>query len=315
MGKIKIVGKINDEVFFAEAKYCDWAAIPDDNGKKRGDIIRYASKIEKNWLNLSKNEKLDIYIRSVDIALIEGRYYKINGVIRKKLWENGGLQLPEELIVRIYCLDQLSYEETVDVLYPVSVKNRSQTNVLECYESLGLSFNSDRLKHGYIIEALNIALRGEPRASQDKRTLRTEINIEQAISIFKEELALVDSINPNHKMFSTGVLAASLIMLSIDKNNIDFFLQFNTLQGEVKNGRNDPVEALLRMIEVLKNKPATSEGKIQVELCAKTIRAIQAWSYGPEQDKYWIKRLSSVVFLPEIRKMKSIKNIHGNREL
>jgi len=318
MIKNKIFSKIvevNEGTFFAEAKYCDWVTIPDNHGKNRGNIIRYTSKIEKNWLNLSKHKQLDDYIKSVDIALIEGDYYKINGLMRKNLWEKGVLKPPEVLIVRVFSLDKLSYAETIDILYPVSIKNRSQNDVLECYTRLGLSFNSDRLKHGYIIETLNIALRGEPRALQDKRTIRAEINIEQAIETFKDELILIDSINPDHKMFSTGVLAASLVMLSIDRKNIDFFIKFNTFQGETKEDRNDPVEALTRIIEVLKNKPATSEGKIQVEICAKTIKAIQLWSHGPEHEKYWIKRLSSVVFLPEIRKMKSIKNIHGNREL
>jgi len=62
-------------------------------------------------------------------------------------------------------------------------------------------------------------------------------------------------------------------------------------------------------------KKAASEGKFQVELCAKTIRAIQAWNTGADNDKYWLKRLTSADFLPDIRKMKSIKDIYGIKDL
>ncbi len=304
----------NKTICFYNVVFDDWLALPDGLGDIKENTVKYALKTKKKWLSLAKSHTLNDYIASVDVALINGNYYKITGLIRKGLWEKGALAKPDTLTICIYTLDQLAYDELIGALYPVSIKNRSQETVLACYSRLGLTFNSNRLKHGYITEAINIALRGEPRALQDKRSLRNEVNIDSAIEIFKDELILIDGIKPDPKLFSTGILAAALLILSINPLLIKFFTRLNKLEGETKNERNDPVESLLRIIESMKKK-STSEGKFQVDLCAKTIRAIQAWNAGVDNDKYWLKRLNSVDFLPDIRKMKSIKNIHGIKEL
>jgi hypothetical protein len=304
----------NKPIYYSKVSFDDWSILPDGFGDTKGSSKRHTQKTEKKWLSLAKNEKLQNYIVSVDVALIDGNYFKITGLIRKGLWKKGLLVKPDSLTLCIYSLDQSAYDELISTLYPISLKNRSQKQVLACYKRLGITFDSNRLKHGYITEAINIALRGEPRALQDKRSLRNEINIDSAIEVFKEELILIDRINPDVSLFSTGILAAALLMLCIDPQIIEFFTRLNSLQGETKNERNDPVESLLRIIESMKKK-ATSEGKFQVELCAKTIRAIQAWNAGAENDRYWLKRLNSVDFLPNIRKMKSIKGIHGNMGL
>lgn len=298
----------------SEVSFNDWAILPDGFGDSKGSSTKYTQKTEKKWLGLAKNKGLQNYIASVDVALIDGNYFKITGVIRNGLWNKGLLAKPDTLILSVYSLEQSAYDHLISALYPISLKNKSQEQVLACFKRLGLTFDSNRLKHGYITEAINIALRGEPRALQDKRSLRNEINIDNAIEVFQEELILIDKINPDVSLFSTGILAAALLTLSTDPQTIEFFTRLNSLQGETKNERNDPVESLLRIIESMKKK-ATSEGKFQVELCAKTIRAIQAWNAGAENERYWLKRLNSVDFLPNIRKMKSIKGIHGNRGL
>lgn len=317
MEPIELTDKIrlkDKNICFSEASFDDWTLLPDGFGDSKGSSAKHTQKTEKKWLGLAKKKELQNYIASVDVALIDGNYFKITGLIRNALWNKGLLAKPDTLTLCVYSLDQSAYDNLISTLYPISIKNRSQEQVLACYKRLGLTFDSNRLKHGYITEAINIALRGEPRALQDKRSLRNEINIDSAIEVFKEELILIDKINPDVKLFSTGILAAALLMLCIDPQIITFFTRLNSLQGETKNERNDPVESLLRIIESMKKK-ATSEGKFQVELCAKTIRAIQAWNAGAENDRYWLKRLNSVDFLPNIRKMKSIKGIHGNMGL
>lgn len=317
MERLESANKIQEDngpVYFAKENFNDWLSLPHKLGDVKENAIRYALKTEKKWLSLARNKTLSHYIASVDVALINGHYYKITGLIRKGLWEKELLPKPATLLVCVYSLEQSAYDELISTLYPISLKNRSQENVLACYKRLGLTFSSNRLKHGYITEAINIALRGEPRALQDKRSLRNEINIDKAIEVFKDELTLIDTINPDHKLFSTGILAAALLMLSIEPQTIEFFTRLNQLQGETKNEKNDPVESLLRIIESMKKK-AVSEGKFQVELCAKTMRAIQAWNAGADNDKYWLKRLTSADFLPDIRKMKSIKDIHGIKDL
>lgn len=305
---------VSCQVWTGAISYKDWQNLPYGLNDKAVSTPRDKSKAEKKWIDLSKQIALNDYVSSVEVALIEGRYYKLTGITRMGLWESNVLKAPVNILVVIYKLDKIAYEELINTLLPVSLKNISQKNVLDCYKRLGLSFNSDRIKHGYIGDAINISLRGEPRALQDKRTLRQEVNIELAIESFQDELIAIDHINPDLTLFSTGIVAAALIMLSIDKNNIEFFKSLNKFHGKTKNGRYDPVESLLRIIDALKRKPA-SKGKIQVEICSKTIRAIQAWNWGEGSDKYWLKRLASVDFIPTIRTMKTIKNIHGIREL
>jgi hypothetical protein len=294
--------------------YKDWLNLPYGLNDKTVNMPRDKSKAEKKWICLAKNIALTDYVSSVDVALIEGRYYKLTGITRMSLWESNVLKAPDKILVVIYRLDKIAYEELINILLPLPLKNISQKSVLDCYKRLGLSFNSDRIKHGYIGDAINITLRGEPRALQDKRSLKQEVNIDRAIELFQKELMAIDEINPDLTLFSTGIVAAALIMISIDKNNIGFFIALNKFHGKTKNGRYDPVESLLRIIDALKRKSA-SKGKIQVEICSKTIRAIHAWNWGENNDKYWLKRLASVDFTPFIRTMKTIKKIHGIREL
>jgi len=305
---------IESNVAIATIEYSAWFSITDHFSLERIGTVQYVSKKEAEWLNYATFKASDSFLHSVDVAVIDKQLYKINGIIRKVLWENNRLIKPSTLIIRVHKLDNEFYQVLSKTLYPISPKRKAQDTILACYKKNNLNFKSDRLRHGYISDALNIALRGEPRLLQDKRTLKQEVNIDLAIKHFKVELIIIDSIMPDINIFSTGVLAAALIILSIDEDSVGFFKKLNSYQGITKDERQDPVEALLRIIELFKKKKGF-EAKIQIELCSKTIRAISAWKAGENGEGYWIKRLSSVDFLPDIRKMKQLKKIHGIKEL
>ena len=90
MERLEITNKIqedNEPVYFAKENFNDWLTLPDGLGDVKENAIKYALKTEKKWLSLAKNNVLNNYITSVDVALINGRYYKITGLIRKGLWE------------------------------------------------------------------------------------------------------------------------------------------------------------------------------------------------------------------------------------
>ncbi len=305
---------IKENISIARITYDDWLNIEDKFSLGRIKAIQYASKTETAWKNCSEFDMSKNILNCVDVALTGGKLYKINGIIRKGMWEKGTLKKPEFINIHIYEIGEDLYQFRTDSLYPISARNKAQDIILSAYKKNCVDLNSDRLKFGYINDALNIALRGEPRALQDKRSIKHEINIDRVIGVFKKELLLIDKLRPEPNLFSTGILAATLIMLSIDETTIEFFEKLNKYQGETKNDWIDPVEALLRIIDPIKKK-ADSDGKIQIELCSKCIRAIRAWKYGKNQDSYWVKRLSSIDFLPDIRKMKQIKGIHGIKEL
>ncbi len=301
--------KSNDDEI-AKINYNDWASMKDGFPLDRIKAIKNTSKLEEKW----KVIQPEGYFSCLDVALINGVFYKINGIIRKKLWETEALEKPTTVIIHISKLSLDKYEAIVDTLYPLSARNKSQDIILRCYKKHRLIFNSDRLRHGYISDALNIVLRSNTRTLQDKRTLNQEINIDHAIKVFKNELIIIDNFNPDKNIFLTGILAAALLMISIDKNNTEFFIKLSRLEGSIKHDSLDPVEALLRAIEVIKERK-TLDGKIQVEICSKAVKAVNLWKLGESSNKYWVKRLSSVVFLAEIRKMKQIKNILHEREL
>lgn len=302
------LSEINDEI--AKISYDDWLAFEDRFSLDRINTIKNKSKREEERYLLQSEG----YYSYLDVALIDKSFYKINGIIRKKLWELGELDKPVSVIVRISKLKMGAYEKIINTLYPLSARNKAQDVVLSCYKKHNLEFNSDRLKYGYISDALNIALRSNPRTLQDKRTLVTEVNIDLAIATFKDELLLIDSFNPDKNIFLTGILSAAILMISIDKNNAEFFINLNALKGTTKNDYLDPCEALIRAIEVIKKKKLM-DGRVQVEICSKAIKSCNLWNLGEQSHKYWIKRLSSVVFLPEIRKMKQIKQITHERGL
>ena len=311
VSELKIIESNLDQTYM---KYSAWLSIKDSFPLERIVSIKYASKKASVWKNYAQFKTSDSFLCSVDIALINKQLYKINGIIRKGLWKKQELITPSIVIIRVHKLDIEFYKVLIDSLYPISAKSQSQYKILSCYKNHNLTFNSDRLRHGFITDALNIALRGEPRNLQDKRILRKEVNTDLAIEHFKTELILIDSISPNIQIFTTGVLAAALLMLSIDDTCIEFFIQLNNYEGLTKDEKQNPVEALLRIIELLKKKSG-SDVKIQVELCSKTVRAILAWKLKNNEEGYWIKRLSSIDFLPYIRQMKKLKNIHGIKYL
>ena len=142
------------------------------------------------------------------------------------------LQLPKpaQLIVERYDVTAAEFEALCRNLYAGQLDNLPPHEVVfaACAE-LGLQFQSDRIKKGFITEALNIALRGKPRAQQDKRSTREkqEINTQNAIATLQQELLALDDLDLKADIFLTGVLSGALIMLVLDKDNIAFFQRLN----------------------------------------------------------------------------------------
>lgn len=270
------------------------------------------------WEKISHYPDLSFYLNQVivvndDLNNPDKSFYKLNGRIRKKLWESGVLDRPETLLAQVVRLKNPEFSLLSGLIYPVSARAAIKTSIIDIYQELGLSFQSTRLKHGNIAEALNICLRGSPAHLQDRRTYK-EINLKSAIELFREELILLDDLMIDQNIFVTGVLAAALIFLGINKNNIIFFDQLNKNEVHQKNDSLNPVGALIKMINYLKS-TSGSQSKIQVELCSKTANCILAFQNGPDSNKYWIKQLRNISLAPYIRKMREIKGITKKRDL
>jgi len=245
--------------------------------------------------------------------------YKFDGKTRKALWQSGKLQPPETLIAQVFTLTEADFSTLNAEAKNNLLQHLPPNEVIQgIYQELGLNFTSERIKSGFISEAINIALRGRPRALQDKRLSheREDVDFKKAIKLFSSELTFIDSLNPKPDIFVTGVLAGALIMLGTHRDLQEFFTRVNNRQGEHKNNLEDPVAGLVRTIERHRIDDRSMPAMLSIELCRKTIQAVTLWEEGAESPLYWRRKLvSGIDHMPYIREMKRAKHIEGERDL
>lgn len=274
---------------------------------------------ENNLLSLKHADSLSAYSLLVAVVKVDDTLYKLTGKQRKKDWLSGKIPPPDDLIVQVIDLSEQDFLALNTEAQNARTQNvPPNETVKRIYAELGLVLTSDRLKEGFILEALNIALRGKPRSLQDKRFIweKEEINIQKAIQAFSEELRLIDNLKPKPEIFVSGVLGGALMMLGINKDVKDFLSRLNDGQGETRDGLEDPISGLLRAIEVHRISDPAIPARMAAELCRKTIQAILLWQDGPDSAKYWRKKiLSGVEPRPFIRELKSLKQINEQKDL
>ena len=256
------------------------------------------------------------HLAHVVAARLEGNYYKIDGHTRSYLWEQGKLPRPALLHVTIY---QVSSRAELDALYEVfDASTASKTRydqVYGGYQECGFQPQSKRLRHGFLNDALNIALRGGIRGQQS-RTL-PDVNLYRAVAVFKPELELLDSINPEPRPFYSGVVAAALIGLTLYPPDrvLDFFKKLQGGEGNRKEGRSDPVDAVLNLIQQMTLEKRAAQTARQAELCARTLRGLLTWLAGPEtqRNQYWLKTsIHAVALEPLLEQVKFKKGIQDD---
>ncbi len=301
------------KIITAEMTVDDWCALPDH--PRQRNTRRHAHASHWQLAKRAKGAVLD-HLAHVTAACLNGRYYKVDGHTRAWLWETGALPLPDRLHVTVY---RVATTAELDELYTTfdtqSAAESNYDKVYGAYRECGLELTSKRLKHGFIVDALNIALRGATRSNQDKRAL-PEIDIYKAVAVFKEELVRLDSVNPQPEVFYSGVVAAGLIALSLYPEGIEFFQKLARREGNKRNGRMDPVEAVLVYVDKLKQERSSWMNAQQENLCARTLRAFLAWKDGRQEEgrgktaQYWFKaKMRAIEIQPLIAQMKAKKGI------
>jgi hypothetical protein len=277
------------------------------------------AQTENTVLSLKHANSLSAYSMMVVTVKVGGTLYKLTGKQRKEKWLSGNTPPPEYLVAQVIDLSEADF-----LALNAEAQNRRAENIPPneavklIYADLGLEFTSDRLKEGFILEALNIALRGRPRTLQDKRFVweKEEINAQKAIELYSEELRMIDSLKPKSEIFVSGVLGGALLMLGIDKGVKDFLSRLNDCRGETRDGLEDPVSGLLRAIDVHRISDPAIPAHTAADICRKTIQAIVLWKEGADSPKYWRKKLlSGVDPRPFIRELKSLKQINERKDL
>jgi hypothetical protein len=274
---------------------------------------------EEYWVLLQQTPGLSSSLTLVSLVELDGIKYKLDGKIRKKLWQSGKLPIPENMIAQVFEINQ----EDLSVLSHANSIKRAQSlapneAIQSIYQELGLEFRSERIKSGFIYDAINIALRGRPRNLQDKRqsSEKEEIDMRKAIKLFSKELTLLDSLNPKPELFVTGVLAAALIMLGTHRDLHEFFKRVNSGQVEYKDGLEDPVAGLIRLVQRHRVDDQAMPANLAIDLCRKTIQSITLWEEGRDSPLYWRRKLvSGVDHLPYVRALKRAKHIDDQRDL
>ena len=253
--------------------------------------------------------------RQVAATQYRGRLYKLSGHQRARQWNSQPRKAPTDVLVTIY---RATNKKDFDGLYHTfnPTKSGSQYDkVAGAMQECGLSLKSKRLRYGYILTALNIALRGASRAHQDKENT-PPINVRKAVGVFAKELNLLDTLDPQPDVFYNGVIAAALIALTLYPDDaVEYFHKLATKQGSKKDGHLDPVEAILVHIHNMKKQRTAWITAQQEDLCGRTLRAFTSWRRGEgNADEYWSNTaIPSIDFrklIELVRREKGITNAH-----
>lgn len=311
----RILADVGD-VITAEMTVDAWIALPPHPHQR--NTARHARathlKQAKNATGVVARQLAHVVAARLGEAL-----YKIDGHTRGHLWERGQLPRPQMLRVTLY---PVASREELDALYevfdaPPAAKTRYD-QVYGGFRECGFQPRSKRLRHGFLNDALNIALRGGIRGQQSRA--QPDVNLYRAVAVFKRELELLDGLDPQPRPFYSGVVAAALIGLALypDDRVLDFFRKVQNGEGNRKEGRSDPVDAVLLVIQQMTLERKAAKTALQAELCARTLRGLLTWLAGPEnhRNQYWLKTsIHAVQLEPLIAEMKAKKNIQDDPTL
>lgn len=312
-GSLRVLSD-DGSVLVAEMSIDEWLAVPGHSTHRPGSGQAIRSQWE--FVRKAQSSKAVEDFRQVVVGEYDGHLVKITGHERTRLWEQGSVPMPRSVFVQLYRVTTRDELNRLYETFNAPVSEAQYDKVAIAIEAHGLQLKSKRLRYGYILNALNIALRGDPRAHQDKKVL-PPIDVFQAIGVFREELLLLDSVDPKPNVFYNGVVAAALIALSLNPGNLEFFGKLSAREGSKVDGRMDPVESILDLVAGIKSKRSAWISAAQQDLCGRVLRACEVWtSYTPESDQYWFRStVRPMDFTSKITEMKQRKRIVGEVEL
>ena len=107
-------------------------------------------------------------------------------------------------------------------------------------------YKSKLFSGGHILLALTLAIRGLART---RMTEEQPVTRNSGWAIYEEEIQLLDRIDPQLRIFQSGVLAAMLMTVAIDPRLVVFWSQVNEERWTRRNdGQMDPASWLLQQI-------------------------------------------------------------------
>jgi hypothetical protein len=299
--------------YLLEMPWEHWAACK--NHPRQRDTVRHAKKPHWQAAKAATGVAAEP-LRHVVGAEFQDELYKVDGHTRAYLWEQGELPKPHSVIVTVHRATTFSDLMALYSAFDTAGAAETQNDrIFGAMGQAGLHLKSKRLRDGFIVDALNIALRGCTRKDQDKRAM-PELDLYSAVDAYSDELRLLDSVDPQPEIFYGGIVAAALIALAQDPTAIAFFQRLSNRDGNMKDGRPDPVQAVLDLVIAMKHQRSAWVNSMQVDLCARTLRALDTWHLGPGDEAYWLKqKVRAVGFIPQIERVKRLKGISKNINL
>jgi len=271
----------------------DWLVLQDH--PRRRDTERHAKKAHWQFALRAKGPLAET-LRCVVAADLNGELYKVDGHTRSYLWREGRLPQPEFVLITVYrCRSITELNELYDAFDSQFAVEERYASVVGAYRAHGLDLKSPRLKDGMVVDALYIALTGVARSNQKAADSCNELDIYKAVGCLRDELTLLDSVNPRPEVFHGGAVAAALLGLAIRPSGIEFFRSLSRAgrrRGATDpgpTGQRDPVAALLLHLKELKESKSAWVKRSQEDLCARTLRAFFGYLRGAESNDYWFE--------------------------
>ena len=255
-------------------------------------------------------------------AELERKLIKLDGHTRAVLWSKRKLPLPESVYVVVYRCTTRSELDALYARYHFTPADQPlHDQVLSAYTACGLDLKSPRLQSGMIGLALRIAAYGTSKYAKRKRPGQNSdeadpSDVVREVRMFAEELRQLDLIGPPIEMFQTGVVAAALLAIALDREYLQYFsllAQRKDREIRRKNGLLDPVGGLLNMIGSLQKVRGSWHKEQQLQLCASALTGAFAWKEGESHPHYWVKEALPPADLQEIvRRVQDLKKSGGH---
>ena len=263
----------------------------------------------KHWKRKNDSPVLQEARRRVSAAELDGDWFQVDGITRSHLWATGQLAPPEKVHITLYRVaSRAELNELFGTFDAATAARHQYDQVYGAAREAGVELTSHRMKQGYLISALQIALFGHdvPEGADE---VREGFDVYEATSLFAPELVALDKISPKWDVFITGVIAAALVGLALKPQEVEFWQLLSEERGSKKQGLSDPIEALLTVIRETRREQAWSRPQ-QADLCARALNAWQTYtSTGVRKETMYKRKLRAIDLEPIINECREAKGL------
>jgi hypothetical protein len=210
--------------------------------------------------------------------LPDGSLYKIDGHTRCFRWLSGDVKgAPSHVIVNIWAVRDIEdikrlYEQTDNA----SAAENTADRLAGGERAAELNFQSSLLRRRQYADALRLL--DNLVMGEGKNKLKTAIDTAEIVARYKDELFLLDKLNPPKPRFPAGIMAAALACFLADgERAATFWTLYANDQGRKSQKAMDAVQALSHALHSESNSRGSGP---KFNLFRKALQAYQAWGEG-----------------------------------